>query len=152
MTHNEMPKDTVENEVFDLLEKHVHAEPDGENIKYEFSPLRHELEEDLVEFYTTAYNKGQEDQREIDVAIIRSSGWHTSEKLARLIMPLGEVKWYTERQLKGAQEEAYNKGVEVGREQCVEIVENIDTGFETTFNIGARKMKEQILEALTRIV
>lgn len=38
----------IEERVYELLEKHVHAEPDGENIKHEFHPLRREIHEDMV--------------------------------------------------------------------------------------------------------
>lgn len=54
-------REGVEDSVYNLLEEHVHAEPNGDNIKHEFSPLRHEIHEDIVAFLHHQLQKAREE-------------------------------------------------------------------------------------------
>ena len=53
-----------------------------------------------------AVEEAKKEQRERDAYLIRTSGWHVAEKLARKIFGDTEVNWYTQKQLDGAVKEA----------------------------------------------
>ena len=72
----------------------------------------------LVDSLHQELQKARDEQRERDAYLIRTSGWHTAEKLARKIFGGAEVNWYTQKQLDGRIKEARHDWL---REEIVKL-------------------------------
>ena len=57
------------------------------------------------EAHQAGIDEGKEEQKQRDVFLVRTSGWHVAEKLARKLLGGNDVKWYTQEQLDKAIEE-----------------------------------------------
>ena len=94
--------------------------------------------------------KAKKEQRERDAYLIRTSGWHTAEKLARKIFGGKQVNWYTDKQMEGAREQVREERDTHWKERVQKEVEGMKVWFmeEDYCNTFPLISKEDLLDNL----